>query len=167
MNIHNIPTEKFTPRASAYSQADGQADSTLVGGTAITRRQFLRTAGAVLLGATVGTVFSSKLWPPSLASAHGLHDPVHIPGGTPLLGGSFHLFGPGFPDFDPADAEPITITDFNGFIGLTYIDGMVTRTNTRTGEVRTLPFLGTDMRFMKGVFRGMDGDIHQGSFAFV
>jgi hypothetical protein len=84
------------------------------------------------------------------------------------LGGGFHLFAP-TPDgsFDPIDAEPSSITDFNGFLGLAYISGTVRRTNTVTGEVLTLPFVNSDMRFMKGVFRGTDGQIHQGAFAFV
>ena len=69
------------------------------------------------------------------AEAHQAHKPVPIPGGTPVLGGDFHVFGPGFPGFDPPDAEPSTITDFNGFLGFAYISGEVTRTNTVTGEV--------------------------------
>jgi hypothetical protein len=78
------------------------------------------------------------------------------------------VFGP-TPDgsFDPIDAEPSTITNFNGFVGLAYISGTVTRTNTATGEVLTLPFVDSDMRFMKGVFRGTDGRLHHGAFAFV
>jgi hypothetical protein len=83
----------------------------------------------------------------------------------PVLGGAFHGFGPGL--IDPVDAEPATITDFNGFVGLAYVSGTVTRTNTATGEERTLPFVNSDMRFMKGVFRGTDGRIHHGAFAFV
>jgi hypothetical protein len=85
------------------------------------------------------------------------------------LGGTFHVFGPGPTGMglDPIDAEPITITDFNGFAGLAYISGTVTQTNTSTGEVLTLPFLDSDMRFMKGVYRGTDGSIHQGAFALV
>lgn len=80
-------------------------------------------------------------------------------------GRTLSLFGPGL--IDPIDAEPSTITDFNGFVGLAYISGMVTRTNTATGEERTLPFVNSDMRFMKGVFRGTDGRMHHGAFAFV
>ena len=68
---------------------------------------------------------------------------------------------------DPVDAEPATITDFNGFVGLAYISGTVAQTNPATGEVRRLPFVNNDMRFMKGVFRGTDGQIHQGAFALV
>jgi hypothetical protein len=90
---------------------------------------------------------------------------VPIPGGSPVLGGSFHVFGPNL--IDPIDAEPITITNFNGFVGLSYTSGMVTRTNTQTGETLRLPFIGSDMRFMQGVFRGADGRIHDGTFALV
>ena len=132
---------------------------------ALSRRQFTRTAAGAL---AIGAAFRSGLWRAGLAEAHGSHEPKHIPGGTPQLGGTFHLFGP-TPDgsFDPIDAEPATITDFNGFVGLAYISGTVTRTNTKTGEVRTLPFVNADMRFMKGVFRGTDGRTHQGTFSFI
>jgi hypothetical protein len=75
------------------------------------------------------------------------------------------VFGPALSD--PVDAEPSTITDFNGFVGLAYISGTVTRTNTATGEVLTSPFVNSDMCFMKGVFRGTDGRLHHGAFAFV
>jgi hypothetical protein len=44
---------------------------------------------------------------------------------------------------------------------------MVTQTNTKTGEMVRLPFVDSDMRFMQGVFRGTDGKVHQGAFAFV
>jgi len=122
----------------------------------------------------VGAVLGAGLRPSSVAQAQGGNQPVPIPGGSPALqelggGQLFHVFGPG-PEgagIDPITAEPSTITDFNGSIGLAYIDGMVTRTNTRTGEVRTLPMVGSDMRFMKGVFRSTDGQIHEGAFGFV
>jgi hypothetical protein len=128
----------------------------------MSRRQFTRTAaGAAAFGAVLGSGLS---WP-GLALTRQSHEPKPIPGGTPVLGGAFHVFGPGL--LDPADAEPSSITDFNGFIGLAFISGMVTRTNTKTGEVRTLPFVNSDMRFMKGVFKGTDGRTHQGAFAFV
>jgi hypothetical protein len=91
--------------------------------------------------------------------------PVPIPGGTPVLGGAFHVFAPGL--IDPVDAEPSSITNFNGFIGLAFISGMVTRTNTSTGESLRLPFVNNDMRFMIGTFRGTDGRVHQGAFAFI
>lgn len=129
---------------------------------AMTRRQFGRT---VTSGTLAGAALGAGLHRPGWAMAHGSHEPKPIPGGTPLLGGAFHVFGPGI--IDPIDAEPSSITDFNGFVGIAFISGTVTRTNVKTGEVRTLPFVDSDMRFMKGVYRGMDGQVHQGGFAFV
>jgi hypothetical protein len=75
------------------------------------------------------------------------------------------VFAPAAPD--PVDAEPATITNFNGFFGLAYISGMVTQTNTSTAEVLRLPFVDSDMRFMKGNFRGANGRVQQGAFALV
>jgi len=128
----------------------------------LSRRQFTRAAaGTTVIGATLG----SALWTPALAAPKGAFAPVPIPGGTPVLGGSYHVFGPAA--FDPVDAEPITITNFNGFAGLAYISGMVTQTNTKTGEKARYPFVDSDMRFMQGNFRGTDGRIHQATFGFI
>ena len=129
----------------------------------MSRRQFARTAaGATAAGAVFGLGTSR-----AAASAPG--DPVPIPGGEPKIGGMFHVFGP-TPDgsLSPIDAEPITITNFNGFVGYALIDGTVQRMNKRTGKTDTLPMIGrSDMRFMTGVYRGADERIHQGAFAFV
>ena len=86
-------------------------------------------------------------------------------GATPALGGAYHLFGPAA--IDPIDAEPSTITNFNGFVGLAYISGMVTQTNVPTGEKLRFPFVDSDMRFMKGEFRGTDGHMHHEAFALI
>jgi len=126
----------------------------------VSRRQFARTAAGSAVAAAVGY----SLWSPSLAEAASFA-PVPIPGGTPGLGGAYHLFAPGA--FDPIDAEPITITNLDAAVGLAYVSGMVTRTNIKTGDVVRLPFLNSDMRFMQGVFRGTDGKVHPGAFAFV
>ena len=126
----------------------------------VSRRQFARTAAGTAFAAVVG----SRLWTPSLVEAASFA-PVPIPGGTPALGGAYHVFGPAA--FDPIDAEPATITNLNAAVGLAYVSGMVTQTNTKTGEVVRLPFVDSDMRFMQGVFRGTDGKVHQGAFAFV
>ena len=129
--------------------------------TAISRRQFVRnTAGTAVLGATFGS-----LWRPALAEAKTSFAPVPIPGGSPVLGGSYHVFGPAA--IDPIDAEPSTITNFKGFVGLAYISGMVTQTNVKTGEKLRLPFLDSDMRFMKGEFQGTDRRMHHAVFAFI
>jgi hypothetical protein len=126
----------------------------------ISRRQFARTAAGTALAATA----ASRLWAPSPAEAASFA-PVPIPGGTPFLGGAYHVFGPAA--FDPADAEPATITNLDAFVGLAYVSGKVTQTNTKTGDVQRLPFVDSDMRFMQGVFRGTDGKVHRGAFAFV
>src|SRR5437016_13815780 len=140
----------------------------------ISRRGFARTAAGA---AAAGAAFSAGLWIPGLAEAKEKDEeekekkssePLPIRGGSPKLGGNFHVFGPS-PDgsFDPIDAEPATITDFDGFVGLAYINGTVQRTNKRTREVRTLPMISSDMRFMTGVFRGVDSRVHEGTFALV
>jgi hypothetical protein len=128
----------------------------------MSRRQFARTATGVAAASAAFGLGISK----AAASAPG--DPVPIPGGEPKIGGLFHVFGPS-PDgsFSPINAEPITITNFNGFVGLAYIDGTVQRTNRRTGKIDILPMIGADMRFMSGIYRGADERIHQGAFAFV
>jgi hypothetical protein len=36
-----------------------------------------------------------------------------------------------------------------------------------TGEVAVLPFIDADMRFMQGLYRGVDGRTRQGTFGFV
>jgi hypothetical protein len=128
----------------------------------MTRRRFVGTAaGTAVLGGALGAgLLRSGLAAPKMSFA-----PVPIPGGSPFLGGSYHVFAPA--SVDPIDAEPITITNLNGFVGLAYLDGMVTQTNTKTGEVLRLPFLASDMRFMQGDFRGTDGRVRQGTFALV
>src|SRR5258708_3296124 len=113
MNIRNIQTEEFAIRARAHRQARDKPASAQMGPSTMPRRQLLKTAGVVGLG--------TALWQPGLAGAQGAGDPVPIPGGTPFLGGGFHVFGPAAIPTDPADAEPSTITDFDGFLGLAYI----------------------------------------------
>jgi len=44
---------------------------------------------------------------------------------------------------------------------------MVTQTNVKTGEKLRFPFVDSDMRFMKGEFRGTEGGMHQGAFVFI
>jgi hypothetical protein len=90
-------------------------------------------------------------------------DPIPVPGSRFLA--PFHVWAPIF--VDSIDAEPSSITNFNGVVGMTYASGMVRRTNVLTHEVQDLPFLDADMRFMQGVYRGVDGKPRQGTFGFV
>jgi hypothetical protein len=75
--------------------------------------------------------------------------------------------GPAGVGLDPPDSEPATITDFKGFAGLAYISGTCVRTDRKTGMSTQLPFVGADMRFMQGVYRGVDDRVHQGTFGLI
>ena len=132
---------------------------------AISRREFIQTAaGASLLGAAA---WGSGLSWPRLASAAGpgIGDVLPIPGGALAFGGAFHVYGP--PVADGVDSDPATVGNFGGAVGLTYVSGTVTETNRKTGAKRTLPFVDSDMRFMQGVYRGRDGHVRNGTFAFI
>jgi hypothetical protein len=155
MNLHSI---------AAWRAANHGVDAASQRPSSITRRQF---AGAAAGTAVLGGALGSSLFRPALADTRASFAPVPIPGGSPYdgLNGMFHFFGPN--SIDPIDAEPSTITNLNGFVGLAYIDGTVTQTNTQTGEALRLPTIHSDMRFMQGEFRGADGRIHHGSFALV
>jgi hypothetical protein len=125
----------------------------------VSRRRFLQTgAGALAAGAVLGR----QLVKPATAYVAG-DDPIPVPG-SPLLA-PFHVWAPIF--IDSIDAEPATVTNFNGVVGIAYLNGSVTRTNMVTGERDVLPFLDADMRFMQGVYRGVDGKPRQGTFGFV
>jgi hypothetical protein len=125
----------------------------------LSRRQFMMTAA----GAT-GAVLSSGLWLPAVAHA-GENDhvaPRPIPGGVQFPFGPevFHVFGP------VHGVEPSTIFDFKGFVGVAHITGTGTGTDTRTGTTAPLLF-DVDNRFMKGVYIGVDGKKHTGTFGFI
>ena len=115
-------------------------------------------AGVLAAGALLGRQF---LRPP-VAYAAGT-DPIPVPG-SPMLA-PFHVWAPIF--VDSIDAEPATITDFNGVVGIAYVSGMVRRRNLLTNHVDTLPFLDADMRFMQGTYVARDGRRRVGSFGFV
>ena len=130
----------------------------------VSRRRFLRSTGGL---AVAGAALGRQILDPQVLHAAG-DDPLPLPVGTPALGGVFRFFGP-TPDgsFDPIDAEPSTITNFNGVVGLAYISGMVTRTHIQTGVIERLPFNGADMRFMHGTYLGVDGKPRRGAFALI
>lgn len=117
-------------------------------------------SGAGVLAA--GAVLGRQLFKPPVAYAAG-SDPIPVPGSPNLA--PFHLWAPDA--FDSIDAEPASITNFNGVVGIAYVTGMVTRTDHSSGQVQDLPFADADMRFMQGVYRGVDGRVRQGTFGFV
>jgi hypothetical protein len=137
----------------------------------LSRRRFL--------GAAVGTLgaLGAGLLLPTRARAAG-RDPNPMPGGVganPTGGPLIHANFPG-----PADTpgpgthpgpgggggnDPSSITDFEGYIGVAAVDGTGTGTNTNTGDTFPLLF-DCDLRFMKGVYRSVDGRFLDARFVF-
>ena len=90
--------------------------------------------------------------------------PTGGPNPTPhfrTVGGlNFHTGGPFGPGIDAS-----SITDFNGFLGVSDVRGTGLATNP-DGSTETLLY-DTDMRFMDGVYRDTNGNVQQGTFGFV
>jgi hypothetical protein len=94
--------------------------------------------------------------------------PLPIPGGfaNPTGRPFIHFNFPGPADASPPFGnDPSTITDFNGFIGVANVRGTGTGTDS-TGATSTLYFT-VDVRFMTGLYQGVDGNLHQATFAEV
>jgi hypothetical protein len=122
----------------------------------VSRRELLRD-GAIVAGgaAAIGML--------DVGSAHARpgRAPRPIPGGLdhtfkPVPRGAFiHVLPPGI------GFEMSTITDFDGVLG-----GSEIRGTARGSDGATYDF-DTDMRFMHGVYVGLDGRKHHGTFGFV
>lgn len=133
-----------------------------------------------LIRGTVGTVLGAGLLRPSWLRADEDEDdddheesaacvgPNPIPGGVKGLA-PFGIFI----HHNPLNAanplanlhDPSQITDFDGFVGLTHIQGTGTGTDTE-GHTTPLKYQA-DMGFSQGKFVGTDGRVHRGTFAFV
>ena len=134
----------------------------------VSRRRFLAGAATGAAAATAG-LFSTPFTRNRVASAAaspGIGLAVPIPYGLDFFGDGrlFHVEAPPFPG---AGEDPATVYNLRGTSGIAFIDGLVDRTNRKTGVVETLPFTASDMRFMQGVFRGRDGHVRNGTFGFV
>ena len=122
---------------------------------ALSRRAFIGSMASVA-GAAVGTgMFPTNV----LAAKPSNAAPKPTTNAVSINGVDFHFtfFGPGI--------DPTSITDFNGFVGVADVQGTGTATNL-DGSTETLLF-DSDMRFMSGVYVGMDGAVHKGTFGFV
>lgn len=131
----------------------------------ITRRAFL--GSAALAG---GAVATASWWLPQVARADfdGLATvlPRPIPGGVAPFGIAIHHFPP-FPVMGPGPInEPSEITDFNGVVGVCRVTGAGTGTDQATGAQTRLNYQ-VDNGFMSGLYVGVDGKTHHGTFAFV
>jgi len=107
-----------------------------------------------------GAAIGGGLLPASVMAAKPSNSAPKPTSSTVTLNGvTFQLsfFGSGI--------DPSSIGDFNGFVGVADVQGAGTATNP-DGSTETLLF-DTDMRFMSGVYVGVDGAVHKGSFGFV
>ena len=66
--------------------------------------------------------------------------------------------------FPVEGSEPASIFDFNGFCGVTELQG--TGTLTVNGQ-STRAYFDVDNRFMTGEYVGADGRMHHGTFGFI
>ena len=122
---------------------------------ALSRRAFMGSMAGVA-GAAIG----GGLFPANVLAAKRSNATPKPTRNTVTLGGvKFQLtfFGDGI--------DPSSIGDFNGFVGVADVRGTGTATNP-DGSTETLLF-DTDMRFMSGVYVGVDGAVHKGTFGFV
>lgn len=127
----------------------------------LTRRRFIGATGAASALATAG------LWLPARALADddevATVAPRPIPGGVTVFGIFIHHFPIAVP---PAVREPSQITDFKGIVTNCRVRGRGTGTDTRTGATQALNFQ-VDNGFMQGLYVGVDGKRHHGTFGFV
>jgi hypothetical protein len=131
------------------------------------RRQFLRTSSLLL-----GTLAAGLPWGGErvLAAPLGSGIPSQLPDFSPVM---YDFFGLEIPWFTPAEVDPFTgdfnpvanptsIWDFNGSVGLIDADGV--SDHNSEGIARRW---ACDVRFMSGVFRDRAGQTQQGAFCFV
>jgi hypothetical protein len=139
-----------------------------LGWRGLTRRGFIQGAS----GAGAGLVLGSKIGSARAEEAEHHACPA-VPRPIPHLTNppGAHFFFPG-----PVDASPVTspntghdpsiITDFRGVIAEADLNLSGTGTDLKTGASATYDF-HCDMRFMSGVFVGVDNEEHHGTIGFV
>ena len=128
----------------------------------LSRRQFLgaaaATAGALATGLRIPPVFADN---DTVASVLPLPIPqgirVSFKDGVSVV---IHHFPSVVPNDGLPISEPSQITDFNGVVGTCRVKG------TGTGTSGPLSYQ-VDNGFMSGLYRGADGLMHHGTFAFI
>jgi hypothetical protein len=125
------------------------------------RRQFLQAAGA----STAGIALGSRLVRTGLAEAGpGIGNILPIPTTLDAFGEEIHVQ---VPPFTGADSDPSTVDNFQGASAIALVDTSVSRRNRKTGETLVLPSTGNHVTFMKGVYRGRDGHVRDGTFSLI
>jgi hypothetical protein len=133
---------------------------------AMSRRQFISAAAGAALSSGLWTPLLAQAAPPSSSIA-----PTPIPGGGQPFGPGTEVFHNYAPPVDPQigglpwpELDLSQITDFNGAMAVARIqgDGTLTQGAIITQDV----YYDADMRFMQGLYVGVDGQEHQGTFGF-
>ena len=142
---------------SAHSSADDQLLLPDHATTTFSRRQLLGRSAVALGGIT-----ATGLLDPGSVLGSTTAAPRPIPGGLDLTtfgyvptGADVHFLLPGI------GFEMATITDFNGIVG-----GSETRGTAHGSDGSSYTF-DCDMRFMEGLYVGLDGRPRLGSFGFI
>jgi hypothetical protein len=140
----------------------------------LTRRNLIRGAAGTAAGA--GLLLGSGL---RLSARGDDEDEGHrekckaVPRPIPHIstppGG--HFFFPGPVDASPTTSpdtghDPSIITDFSGMIGQVDLNFSGRGTDLNTGTSATYDF-HCDMRFMDGIFVGLDNEQHRGAIGFI
>jgi hypothetical protein len=132
----------------------------------LTRRGFIGSASGAAAGLVLGS--TEPAWAASGEAAHPACPAVPRPIPHITTPPGAHFFFPGPVEGVSANVghDPSIITDFNGVIAEADLTLSGTGTNLETGESAVYDF-HTDMRFMSGVFVGLDNEEHRGTFGFI
>jgi hypothetical protein len=138
----------------------------------LTRRTLIRGAAGTAAGA--GLLLGSGLQSAALADDEGTGNkckPVPRPIPHLTIPPGAHFFFPGPVDADPSTSpnaghDPSLITDFSGVIANADLIFSGKGTDLNTGQSAIYDF-HCDMRFMNGVFIGLDNEQHRGTFGFI
>ncbi len=148
-----------------------------------TRRGFFRNAAGagagLVLGSEIGVCAAGE--PDEDKPKEALHPscpvvPRPIPHINHPPGPGAHFFFPGPVEGTPtpvdptagplASRDPSIITDFSGVIGQADLNLSGVGTDLITGHSAQYDF-HTDMRFMSGIFVGLDNELHRGTVGFI
>ena len=138
----------------------------------LTRRNLIRGAAGTAAG--TGLLLGSGLRFSAFAEDEGTGNKCKpVPRPIPHISTppGAHFFFPGPVDADPATSpnaghDPSLITDFSGVIANADLIFSGKGTDLNSGQSAIYDF-HCDMRFMSGVFVGLDNEQHNGTFGFI